>query len=132
VKTTLLLVIALAGCSKSDPSPPAAPPAPAAPVAEKPAKDPQQAKQLIANGAVVLDVRTPDEFGGGHLPQATNVPIDTFGEHLAEVDKLAGGDKTKPVVVYCAHGGRAARAKKALDAAGYTHVVNGGGYDDLR
>ena len=51
---------------------------------------------------------------------------------VAAVDKLTGGDKAKPVVVYCAKGGRAQKAKEALEAAGYTHVVNGGGYDDLR
>ena len=92
-------------------------------------KDPAQAKQLIAQGATVLDVRTPDEFKDGHLPQATNVPIQGFD--LAAVDKLVAGDKTRPVVVYCAKGGRAQKAKDQLDAAGYTHVVNGGGYGDL-
>jgi len=58
------------------------------------------------------------------------VPIQSFD--VGAVDKLVGGDKTKPVVVYCARGGRAQKAKDQLDAAGYTHVVNGGGYDDLR
>ncbi len=127
MKTKLLLVIALAGCGKSEP-PPAGTPA----AETKPAKDPAKAKQMIAGGALVLDVRTPDEFGGGHIATATNLPIDTFGDHLGDVDKLAAGDKTKPIVVYCAHGSRAARAKKALDSAGYTNVVNGGGYDDLQ
>ena len=93
-------------------------------------KDPAQAKQLIAQGATVLDVRSPDEYAGGHLPQATNVPIQSFD--VAAVDKLVGGDKSKPIVTYCAKGGRAQKAKDALEAAGYTHVVNGGGYDDLR
>src|SRR6476469_4704826 len=66
-------------------------------------KDPAQAKQLIAQGATVLDVRTPDEYKDGHLDQATNVPIQSFD--VAAVDKLVGGDKSKPVVVYCARGG---------------------------
>ena len=115
--------LALAGCSKKSD----APSQHAQGVHVQ--KDPAQAKQLIAQGATVLDVRSPDEFNGGHLPQATNVPIQSFD--LAVVDKLVGGDKTKPVVVYCAKGGRAQKAKDQLDAAGYTHVVNGGGYDDL-
>jgi rhodanese-related sulfurtransferase len=125
----------VAACSHSDDPapPPAPPPAPAGHVAEtKPSKDPAKARQVIAaGGAVVLDVRTPEEFGD-HLPTATNVPVDDLPKRLAEVDHLAGGDKAKPIVVYCHAGGRAARAKRALEAAGYTNVTNGGGIDDLR
>jgi phage shock protein E len=129
----VLLLLAIAACSKSSSTtsdkPAESPPAPhAAGVTVQ--KDPAQAKQLIAQGATVVDVRTPDEFNGGHLPQATNVPIQSFD--VAAVDKLVGGDKSKPVVVYCAKGGRAQKAKDQLEAAGYTHVVNGGGFDDLR
>ncbi len=87
---------------------------------------------MISSGAVVVDVRTPDEFREGHLPQATNVPIQDFSQRLAEIDALTGGDKTKPVVVYCASGNRSGKAKQQLEAAGYTQVVNGGGFDDLR
>ena len=93
-------------------------------------KDSTTAKQLIAQGATVLDVRNADEYAGGHLAQATNMPVNSLD--VAAVDKLTGGDKAKPVVVYCAKGGRAQKAKEKLEAAGYTHVVNGGGYDDLR
>ncbi|MBV8761489.1 MAG: rhodanese-like domain-containing protein [Deltaproteobacteria bacterium] len=125
-----LLLLAIAACSKSSSTatdkPAEAPHATGVTVK----KDPAQAKQLIAQGATVVDVRTPDEFSGGHLPQATNVPIQSFD--VTAVDKLVGGDKSKPVVVYCARGGRAQKAKDQLEAAGYTDVVNGGGYDDLR
>jgi phage shock protein E len=119
----LLLALALVACSKSD-APQHDPVA-----ATKATKDPAKAKQMIASGALVLDVRSPDEFSTGHLSQATNMPIQDFS--VPEVDKLAAGDKAKPVVVYCAAGGRAAKAKEKLEAAGYTNVVNGGGYDDL-
>jgi len=127
----VLLLLALAACSKSSngsaPSSEAPPSQHAQGVAVH--KDPAQAKQLIAQGATVLDVRTADEYADGHLPQATNVPIQSFD--VTAVDKLVGGDKSKPVVVYCAKGGRAQKAKDKLEAAGYTHVVNGGGFDDL-
>jgi rhodanese-related sulfurtransferase len=119
-----LLLVAIAACSKTSDKPP-----PAGHIAGAVQKDPVTAKQLIAQGATVLDVRSPDEFAGGHLPQATNMPVQSLDP--AAVDKLVGGDKTKPVVVYCAKGGRAQKAKDKLEAAGYTHVVNGGGYDDL-
>jgi phage shock protein E len=124
IRIGLCLALAVVGCSKKS----AEPAQHAQGVHVQ--KDPAQAKQLIANGATVLDVRTPDEYKDGHLEQATNLPIQGFD--VGAVDKLVGGDKTKPVVVYCAKGGRAQKAKDALDAAGYTHVVNGGGYDDLR
>jgi phage shock protein E len=122
-----------AACSRSEPTqPPGSAPtqhaAPATPVA----KDPEKARALIDKGAVVVDVRSPDEFAGGHLPSAVNIPVDELPSRLAEVEKLVAGDKAKPIVVYCAAGGRAAVAKTALDDAGYGVVVNGGGYKDLQ
>jgi phage shock protein E len=143
----VLAMLVAAGCSHSDssaptstaspsaPSAPGAASAPSSPSAPSPAsssaKDPAKARELIAAGAVVLDVRTPDEYRDGHLPTATNVPVDDVSTRLGEVDQLTHGDKAKPIVVYCAAGKRAARAKQTLESAGYTHVVNGGGFDDL-
>lgn len=121
----LAVVLSASGCSRSE-SPPG--PAPAT----KSTKDPGSARALIESGAVVIDVRTPDEFASDHLPRATNIPVDKVGERLGEVDQLAGGDKHRPIVVYCAKGSRAAKAKHALESAGYTQVINGGGLDDLR
>ena len=140
MRFSLVLALAL-GCSKSDPKPAPAPATtqpvvqpPAVAVAQRPTgkDDPALAKQRIADGAVVLDVRSPEEFAEGHLANATNVPVDDVHARLAEIDKLAGGDKKKPIVTYCAAGKRAGRAKQTLEAAGYTNVTNGGGYDDLR
>jgi phage shock protein E len=126
VRTLFLAVtIAAAACSRSEP---ASAPAPAA----KRAKDPAAARALIASGAVVIDVRSADEFAEEHLPHATNIPVDKVADQLGQVDTLAGGDKSKPIVVYCAAGSRAAKAKLTLESAGYTQVVNGGGLDDLR
>lgn len=101
-------------------------------VVAPPSKDPATARSLIASGAVVIDVRTADEFAERHLASAVNLPVDELPGRLAEVDRLVGGDRTRPIVVYCAAGARAARAKARLEAAGYTNVVNGGGLDDLR
>ncbi|HTR54101.1 MAG TPA: rhodanese-like domain-containing protein [Kofleriaceae bacterium] len=130
------VALAVVACSREQPPPPQPEPAGhAAAVATDPhpSKDPAKARQLIAAGnAVVLDVRTAEEFGDGHLPAATNLPVDDLPQHLGDVDKLAGGDKAKPIVVYCQAGSRAAKAKRTLEAAGYTNVTNGGGLDDLR
>ncbi len=125
----VLLLLAIAACSKSSDKPAEQPPPAQHATGVTVQKDTAQAKQLIAQGATVLDVRTPEEFSGGHLPQATNVPIESFD--VTAVDKLVGGDKSKPIVTYCSKGGRAQKAKDKLEAAGYTHVVNGGGFDDL-
>jgi len=125
----LILSIVIAGfasCSRSDSTqPPASSSVPAG-------KDPAAARALIAQGAVVIDVRTADEYRDGHLPAATNIAVGEIGDHLADVDKLVAGDKARPIVLYCAAGSRAAKAKKTLEEAGYQRVVNGGGYDDLR
>jgi len=96
------------------------------------AKDPAAGKKLIAEGALVLDVRTPDEFNGDHLANAVNIPLQELTRRLDQLDELVHRDRTKPIVLYCGTGKRAAAAKRELDLAGYTDVVNGGGIDDLR
>lgn len=124
MRILLVALLCLAGCSTTDSQPPA--PGPTAP-----AKDVATAKAWIAAGAHIIDVRTPEEFDGGHLERATNLPIEELPTRMAEVERIVGGDKTARVVVYCASGNRAGKAKLQLDAAGYTQVVNGGGFDDL-
>ena len=96
------------------------------------ARDPAAARARIATGAVVIDVRTPGEFAEGHLPQAVNIPVEELATRTGEVAALAGGDKARPVVVYCASGNRARGAVTMLSAAGHADVVNGGGLDDLQ
>ncbi|MGE0401416.1 MAG: rhodanese-like domain-containing protein [Kofleriaceae bacterium] len=133
-----LALLLVAACSKSEPSRSepssagAAHAAPAPTTSARASKDPAKAREMIASGAAVLDVRTTDEYAGDHLPQATNIPIQELSSRVAEVEKLTGGDKSKPLVVYCAAGGRAGKAKTQLEAQGYTNVVNGGGLDDLK
>jgi phage shock protein E len=121
----LLVLISLAGCSRSDPTS-------EHPGVAKLGKDPATARSLIASGAIVIDVRTTDEYASDHLRNAVNLPVQELPSRLGEIDKLVAGDKARPIVVYCAAGTRAAKAKSQLEAVGYTHVVNGGGLDDLR
>jgi len=138
---TLWLLLVVGGCSKSENAAPApasretpgaqAPTPTPAPTSAK-AIDPEAAKKMISAGAVVIDVRTPGEFAEEHLPQAVNIPIQEWGTRFGEVEKLAGNDKAKPIVVYCGSGKRSAKAKAQLDAAGYTNVVNGGSLEDVQ
>lgn len=127
-RRVLLCCVLLTGCSRSDTPPP--PPSAATPTPRT--RDPDAARKLISEGAVVIDVRTPDEYAQEHLPSAVNIPVQDFSARINEVAKLVASDKARPIVVYCAAGSRAAKAKGQLDAAGYSHVVNGGGLDDLR
>src|SRR5690606_4647847 len=72
----------------------------------------------------LLDVRTPGEYEAVHLRGAYNVPLDTLGEHAAEIRAAVD----VPVVRVCQSGARARRAEAALTAAGMPnlHVVGGG------
>ena len=79
----------------------------------------EQARQLVKDGALLLDVRSPGEFAGGHLPGAKNVPVQELGGRLREL-----GQQSRPVVVYCLSGGRSAQAAQMLKAAGFTAVHN--------
>ena len=72
----------------------------------------------------VLDVRTPGEFESAHIRGAYNVPLDTLGEHAAEISSSV----QSPVVLVCQSGGRAHKAEQALREAGMVnlHVLEGG------
>ena len=89
-------------------------------------------KQAIAEAALVLDVRTADEFASGHLPQAVNIPVDEVQARVEEIATKVGGDRTKPIAIYCASGNRAGKAESMLEKAGFTRVTNAGGYAGLK
>lgn len=72
---------------------------------------------------MVVDVRTPEEYAGGHVPGAVNLPLDALG---ARMDEL-GAHRDGEVYLICQSGRRSARAAELLSAAGYTAVnVEGG------
>jgi rhodanese-related sulfurtransferase len=84
-----------------------------------PALDTLGATRLINDtGAVVLDVRSPEEFATGHLPNARNIP-------LAELEKRAGElPAAKPVLVCCATGNTSAKASALLRRDGRADVFS--------
>jgi len=93
--------------------------------------DPEAARQawpMIEQGALLIDVRTTEEFAQGHVEGALNIPYQ-------EIDKLMsaiGTDKTRPVVVYCRSGNRSGKAKVVLETKGYTNIFNATGYEALK
>jgi rhodanese-related sulfurtransferase len=79
-----------------------------------------QNKLAADNTALLLDVRTPQEFASGHLQNATAINFyDT--DFKEKVSKL---DKTKAVYVYCAAGGRSSKAAKIIQELGFKGVYN--------
>ena len=127
--SSLSMTVAL-GCASPSPSEPAL--TSVASSASVAANPPASGKDAVAHAALVLDVRSPEEFASGHLDRAENVPVDAVPGNIDAIAAMLGGDKSKPVAVYCARGGRAATAKTALERAGFTNVTNAGGYDALK
>ena len=101
--------------------------------AQVPRISPAEAKTLIAEGAVVVDVRDSAELAaGGKVKGALHIPRGSL-EFKAD-DTTSYHDKNlskdKPVILYCAAGSRAALAGKALRDMGYSKVFNLGGFKD--
>jgi phage shock protein E len=92
--------------------------------------DKQLAHRLVDQGALLLDVRTQAEYDEHHLPNSLLIPHTEVGARIAEILAAQGGDKHKPIVVFCRRGGRAATAKAVLMQHGFTEITNLGGIDD--
>ena len=73
-------------------------------------------------GAVLLDVRTPQEYGEGHIPGSKNVPLQAIDKVVNVVQ-----NKDTALYVYCLSGGRSSQATGILKRMGYTNVNNIGG-----
>ena len=75
---------------------------------------------------IILDVRTPEEFAEGHIPNAINFPVERMTS--AEMPQLP--DKNQLILVYCRSGNRSKTASKQLAQNGYTDVREFGGIID--
>jgi phage shock protein E len=78
------------------------------------------ARKNLAQGALVIDVRSPEEFRSGHLPNAVNIPLGELRESLPRLVK----DKGQVLLLHCLSGGRSGIAKQQLASMGYTNVFN--------
>ena len=85
--------------------------------------EPVNYKELLENGAVVIDVRTPSEFKAGHLKSSENIPLNTLEMKLEKI-------KNKEVILVCKSGARAARAKSILKQNDIV-VHNAGAWQNL-
>ncbi len=80
-----------------------------------------EGRKLVESGALLLDVRTREEFQERHLEGAVNIPVQELATRVREL-----GAKERPVVVYCRSGGRSAAAATLMKASGYQVLDIGG------
>jgi len=90
--------------------------------------DPQALAQIKAGKAYLVDVRTPEEFDGGHLQYSKNINFNA-PDFKAQIAQL---DKSKPVYLYCRSGNRSGKAADTLKALGFQSYYNIGGFEQLR
>lgn len=81
---------------------------------------------LMQKGAIILDVRTKNEFQSGHIKGAVNIPVQTLGSNLSKLKK------DRPIITCCASGMRSASAKSILQSNGFNEVHNGGSWASLQ
>jgi len=82
-------------------------------------------KNIIENGALIVDVRDTEEFEAGHIKGSLNVPLDEIGKAMAWLQKDV------PTVVVCTSGMRSGQVVMILKANGFEKVYNGGAWDSL-
>lgn len=83
-------------------------------------------KELKEHGAIVIDVRTPAEFGSGHVNGAVNMPLNTISNQLNKIKK-----KNKPVIAVCRSGSRSSMAVSILKRANI-EAYNGGAWSTFQ
>ena len=82
--------------------------------------------ELVAQGAVIVDVRTKGEFQAGHIDGSKNIPLDTIKTEAEQLKNL-----NKPVITVCLSGHRSSMAETVLKSAGI-EVYNGGAWTNLK
>ncbi len=83
-------------------------------------------KELVSNGAIIVDVRSSGEYKAGHIPDSKNFPLDNIRSKVADLKKL-----NKPVITVCRSGARSGMAKGILKSSGI-EVYNGGPWTSLK
>lgn len=81
---------------------------------------------LISQGGIIVDVRTPAEFKGGHIKGSKNIPLDTISAKAGGLKKL-----NKPIILCCASGMRSGQATSILKSKGI-EAFNGGSWRSLQ
>ena len=85
----------------------------------------ESVKEFMEKGAVIIDVRSPGEFQGGHIKGSKNIPLNVISSKINDIKKL-----NKPVIACCASGMRSASAKIIFEQNGFS-AYNGGNWKSL-
>lgn len=85
----------------------------------------EKIKEMLANKAIIIDVRTPAEFQGGHVAGSKNFPLQSLQGKVGELKKF-----NKPIVLCCASGARSGQATSFLKGQGID-CENGGGWTSV-
>lgn len=82
----------------------------------------------LGSDSLIIDVRTPDEYHNGHVPEALNIPYDEIVGRIATV----APNRHSQIILYCRSGRRADVAEQALRRLGYSQIENKGGLEDMK
>ena len=82
-------------------------------------------KALIHEGAIIIDVRSPQEFQSGHVRKSKNIPLNELNTKYKTLKN------SQPIIACCASGMRSGSAVSFLKSKGFTNVYNGGGWMTL-
>ena len=81
---------------------------------------------LIKSGAIIIDVRTKDEYQGGHIKGSVNIPLNQLQKNISKFKK------DQIIISCCASGMRSASAKSIFKSNDFNQVYNGGGWLSLQ
>ena len=83
-------------------------------------------KNALRRGAIVIDVRTPQEFDQGKVPESINIPVDRISANAERIKNM-----NRPVIFCCASGARSSNAATIMKQKGMKEVYNGGSWYDI-
>ena len=89
-------------------------------------KDKSELSKLIKEDAVLVDVRSSEEFAEGSVDGAINIPVDVLQDNIEKFPA------DKPIIVFCKSGNRAEKAIKILEENNILDVVNGGSWQNVK
>ena len=87
--------------------------------------DSNQLEKVIKEGAFLVDVRTPQEFAGGHVKGSVNIPLDKVQSQLSKFKSKEN------IVVFCRSGNRSSQAKSILEQNGFKNITNGATWQNV-
>ena len=80
-------------------------------------------KEALKKGAVIIDVRTPNEFDQGRVADSINIPVDRIPINAIRIKEMS-----RPVIFCCSSGSRSGQAVSIMKAKGLKEVYNGGSW----